>query len=120
MSGTAVFRWAAHSLEKVCREALDSAGVSTDEDIDALMPHQANGRITDVMARVLKLPEKLRGRGRHRGDRQHVRPPRCRSRWRQMLRKGEAKPGDTALLHRASAPDCPTPRQVVTLPKLEG
>jgi 3-oxoacyl-[acyl-carrier-protein] synthase-3/beta-ketoacyl ACP synthase len=57
MQGTAVFRWASHSLEKVCREALDRAGVATD-DLDALIPHQANGRIIEIMARVLNVPEK--------------------------------------------------------------
>ena len=56
MHGTAVFRWASHSLEKVCREALDRAGVGTD-DLDTLIPHQANGRIIEIMARVLKVPE---------------------------------------------------------------
>jgi 3-oxoacyl-[acyl-carrier-protein] synthase-3/beta-ketoacyl ACP synthase len=57
MCGSTVFRWASHSLEKVCREALDRAGVGTD-DLDALIPHQANGRIIEIMARVLKVPEK--------------------------------------------------------------
>src|SRR5690606_17430294 len=56
MEGTAVFRWAAHSLEKVCRDAIDRAGLTTD-DLQAMIPHQANGRIIEIMARVLKLPD---------------------------------------------------------------
>lgn len=54
MNGRAVFRWAAHSLGRVCREAIDRAGVSI-EEIRSLIPHQANGRIIDIMARVLGL-----------------------------------------------------------------
>ena len=57
MEGTAVFRWAASFLEKACRAAVDNAGLTV-EDIDVFVPHQANLRITDVLVRVLKLPEK--------------------------------------------------------------
>ena len=48
MSGTAVFRWAAHWLEKVFREALDRAGVST--TARRADPARANSRITEVMS----------------------------------------------------------------------
>ncbi len=56
MDGNPVFRWAAFEMAKAAREALDAAGVSID-DLDAFVPHQANMRITDAMARTLKLPD---------------------------------------------------------------
>ncbi|NEW44671.1 beta-ketoacyl-ACP synthase III [Nocardia cyriacigeorgica] len=96
MEGTAVFRWAAHSLEKVCREAIDRAGLSTD-DLDAMIPHQANGRIIEIMARVLKLPEEcaLANDIEETGNTSAASIPLAME---QLLRTGQSKPGDTALL----------------------
>ncbi|MFE3446806.1 beta-ketoacyl-ACP synthase III [Nocardia sp. NPDC059180] len=96
MEGTAVFRWAAHSLEKVCREAIDRAGLSTD-DLDAMIPHQANGRIIEIMARVLKLPEEcaLANDIEETGNTSAASIPLAME---QLLRSGQSKPGDTALL----------------------
>jgi 3-oxoacyl-[acyl-carrier-protein] synthase-3 len=56
MDGNPVFRWASFEMAKVARQALDVAGVSV-EDLDVFVPHQANMRIVDAMARSLKLPE---------------------------------------------------------------
>ncbi len=96
MEGTAVFRWAAHSLEKVCREALDRAGVTT-EQLDALIPHQANGRITEVMSRILKLPDScvVANDIEVNGNTSAASVPLAME---ALLRTGESKPGDTALL----------------------
>ena len=58
MQGNAVFRWAAFEMGKVAAEILDRSDLSLD-DIDAFVPHQANRRITDVMARSLHLPERV-------------------------------------------------------------
>jgi 3-oxoacyl-[acyl-carrier-protein] synthase-3 len=55
MDGNPVFRWAAFEMAKAARQALDAAGVSV-ADLAAFVPHQANMRITDAMARALKLP----------------------------------------------------------------
>jgi len=47
------------NLASVLREVLESAGVSI-EDIDWLVPHQANARILDATARKLGLsPDKV-------------------------------------------------------------
>jgi 3-oxoacyl-[acyl-carrier-protein] synthase-3 len=54
MDGNPVFRWAAFDMAKAAQQAMDAAGV-TSEQIDAFVPHQANMRITDAMARSLKL-----------------------------------------------------------------
>ena len=56
MQGQAVFRWAVGEISKVCTEALEAAGIISD-DLVAFVPHQANMRITDAMVRALKLPE---------------------------------------------------------------
>ncbi|TDM09534.1 MAG: 3-oxoacyl-ACP synthase [Ideonella sp. MAG2] len=55
MDGQAVFKLAVSVLEKVAREVLDAAG-RTEEDIDWLIPHQANIRIMQGTARKLKVP----------------------------------------------------------------
>ena len=56
MDGNPVFRWAAFAMAKAAAQAVDAAGVRV-EDLDAFVPHQANMRITDAMARALKLPD---------------------------------------------------------------
>lgn len=96
MEGTAVFRWAAHSLEKVCRDAIDRAGLSIAE-LDAMIPHQANGRIIEIMARVLKLPEgcALADDIEEAGNTSAASIPLAME---KMLRTGQSQPGDIALL----------------------
>ncbi|GAA5048730.1 beta-ketoacyl-ACP synthase III [Nocardia callitridis] len=113
MEGTAVFRWAAHSLEKVCRDAVDRAGLSTD-DLDAMIPHQANGRIIEIMARVLELPEHcaLANDIEEAGNTSAASVPLAME---ALLRNGESKPGDTALLIAFGA-GLSYAAQVVTLP----
>jgi 3-oxoacyl-[acyl-carrier-protein] synthase-3 len=54
--GQTVFRWAVWEMAKVARQTLDEAGVSPD-DLAAFIPHQANMRIIDELAKQLKLPE---------------------------------------------------------------
>jgi 3-oxoacyl-[acyl-carrier-protein] synthase-3 len=54
--GQKVFRWAVFSMSKAALKALDSAGLSVNE-IDAFIPHQANVRIIETMAKEMKLPE---------------------------------------------------------------
>ncbi|WP_225726158.1 MULTISPECIES: beta-ketoacyl-ACP synthase III [unclassified Nocardia] len=114
MEGTAVFRWAAHSLEKVCRDAMDRAGLAP-EDMDAMIPHQANGRIIEIMARTLKLPEHcaLANDIEETGNTSAASIPLAME---AMLRKNEAKPGDTALLIAFGA-GLSYAAQVVKLPK---
>ncbi|MGN6273147.1 MAG: beta-ketoacyl-ACP synthase III [Protaetiibacter sp.] len=54
--GQTVFRWAVWEMAKVARQTLEEAGVSPDE-LAAFIPHQANMRIIDELAKQLKLPE---------------------------------------------------------------
>jgi 3-oxoacyl-[acyl-carrier-protein] synthase-3 len=55
MDGQAVFKLAVNVLEKVAIEALEKAQLTADQ-IDWLIPHQANVRIIQATARRLGLP----------------------------------------------------------------
>lgn len=54
--GPSVFRWAVWSMAKVAQEALDKAGIAPG-DLAAFLPHQANERIIDELAKQLKIPD---------------------------------------------------------------
>ena len=96
MDGNPVFRWASFEMAKVAREAMDRAGVSVD-DLDVFLPHQANMRITDAMARTLKLPERVAiARDiAHQGNTSAASVPLAAE---AMLESGAAKSGDLALM----------------------
>jgi 3-oxoacyl-[acyl-carrier-protein] synthase-3 len=55
MAGGEVFRHAVVNLAEVLREVLDESGFAA-EDLDWVVPHQANMRILDATARKLGLP----------------------------------------------------------------
>jgi 3-oxoacyl-[acyl-carrier-protein] synthase-3 len=54
--GPTVFRWAVWEMVKVAGQALEAAGIQA-SDLAAFVPHQANMRIIDELAKQLKLPE---------------------------------------------------------------
>jgi len=56
MEGQAVYRWATTTLPGLARAACERAGVNV-ADLAALVPHQANLRITESLVRALKLPD---------------------------------------------------------------
>jgi 3-oxoacyl-(acyl-carrier-protein) synthase III len=96
MQGREVFRWAAYEMAKVATETLERSGVRP-EDLDVFVPHQANMRITDAMARSMKLPATVRiARDiAHQGNASAASVPLA---LRQMVLDGEARSGDLALL----------------------
>jgi 3-oxoacyl-[acyl-carrier-protein] synthase-3 len=55
MRGNEVFRVAVNTLGRIAKDTLGAAGMSGDE-IDWLVPHQANLRIIEATARKLKMP----------------------------------------------------------------
>ncbi len=55
MDGKSVFRFATRVMARATKEALEKAGLET-EDLDLVIPHQANMRIIEAAARGLKLP----------------------------------------------------------------
>ncbi|GAA4114597.1 ketoacyl-ACP synthase III [Nocardioides fonticola] len=96
MQGNAVFRWASFAMAKVGLQALDRAGITVDE-LDCFVPHQANMRITDAMARSMKLPDTVRiARDiAEQGNTSAASIPLALDR---MYADGEARTGDHALL----------------------
>jgi 3-oxoacyl-[acyl-carrier-protein] synthase-3 len=55
MAGREVFKAAVHTMAKACEQALVKAGV-TAEEIDLLIPHQANLRIIEATAKHAQVP----------------------------------------------------------------
>ncbi|PID26444.1 MAG: 3-oxoacyl-ACP synthase [Candidatus Cloacimonadota bacterium] len=56
MEGNKVYKYAVRAMIESAEKALEKAGL-TEEDIDVLIPHQANMRIIDAIAKRVKLPE---------------------------------------------------------------
>ena len=56
--GQKVFRWAVYEVAKVGNEIIAKSGL-TPSDIAAFIPHQANERIIDSLAKSMKLPESV-------------------------------------------------------------
>jgi 3-oxoacyl-[acyl-carrier-protein] synthase-3 len=96
MQGSAVFRWASFAMAKVAEATLDATGITVD-DLDLFIPHQANNRITDAMARTLKLPDtvKIARDIATQGNTSAASIPLALGR---MVQDGEARSGDVALL----------------------
>ncbi|MDQ6640883.1 MAG: ketoacyl-ACP synthase III [Actinomycetota bacterium] len=96
MKGNPVFRWAVYEMAKVAADTLKQSGISVD-DLDVFVPHQANLRIVDAMARSLKLPDRVKVARdiTHQGNASAASIPLA---LHAMLASGEAKSGDTALL----------------------
>ncbi len=95
MEGPAVFRWATTSLAEVARRACQLAGI-TPADLDALVPHQANLRILDSLARSLGVRDKvLATEIVEAGNTSAASIPMAMTRMRE---RGELGTGDLALL----------------------
>ncbi|MEI6867223.1 MAG: beta-ketoacyl-ACP synthase III [Actinomycetes bacterium] len=56
--GQTVFRWAVYEMAPVGLQAIAAAGL-TPETLAAFIPHQANERIIDSLARSMKLPDSV-------------------------------------------------------------
>ncbi|MDQ7039185.1 MAG: beta-ketoacyl-ACP synthase III [Aquificota bacterium] len=55
MKGRELFKVAVRNMEEVCREVLETAGVGP-EEVDVVIPHQANVRIINSLAERLGIP----------------------------------------------------------------
>jgi 3-oxoacyl-[acyl-carrier-protein] synthase-3 len=113
MQGNPVFRWASFEMAKVAQAALDAAGITV-EDLDLFVPHQANNRITDAMARSMKLPDRVRI-ARDIVDQGNTSAASVPLALDGMIESGQAKGGDTALLIAFGA-GLAYAGQVVTVP----
>jgi 3-oxoacyl-[acyl-carrier-protein] synthase-3 len=96
MQGNPVFRWASFAMAKIGQQALDRAGITLD-DLDVFVPHQANMRIIDAMARAMKLPAHVRI-ARDIADQGNTSAASVPLALDRMVEEGEARSGDTALL----------------------
>ena len=96
MQGNPVFRWASFAMAKVGQQALDRAGIGID-DLDVFVPHQANMRIIDAMARSMKLPGRVRI-ARDIADQGNTSAASIPLALHRMIEEGEARSGDVALL----------------------
>jgi 3-oxoacyl-[acyl-carrier-protein] synthase III len=95
MDGQAVFKLAVGVLEDAARAVLAKAGRSADQ-IDWLIPHQANIRIMQGTAKKLKLPaEKLVATVHEHGNTSAASVPLALD---VAVRAGQVKPGDTVML----------------------
>ena len=110
--GQAVFRWATTALHPVALEACVRAGV-TPADISAFIPHQANLRIIEAIARKLGIPrERLADDITHAGNTSSASIPLALSR---LAEQGRLQPGTPALLLGFGA-GLSYAAQVVTVP----
>ena len=110
--GQAVFRWATTALHPVAAEACERAGVKP-ADIAAFIPHQANLRIIEAIARKLGIPrERLADDVVHAGNTSSASIPLALAR---MAEQGRLEPGAPALLLGFGA-GLSYAAQVITLP----
>jgi 3-oxoacyl-[acyl-carrier-protein] synthase III len=110
--GQAVFRWATTALAPVALEACRRAGV-TPEEISAFIPHQANLRIIEAIARKLGIPrDRVADDIITAGNTSSASIPLALSR---MAEQGRLQPGKPALLLAFGA-GLSYASQVVTVP----
>jgi 3-oxoacyl-[acyl-carrier-protein] synthase III len=93
--GQAVFRWATTELHPVALAACERAGV-TPQDLAVFVPHQANLRIVESIARKLKAPQaRVADDIVHAGNTSSASIPLALSR---MIERDEVSSGEHALL----------------------
>jgi 3-oxoacyl-[acyl-carrier-protein] synthase-3 len=110
--GQAVFRWATTAIAPVALEACRRAGV-TPADITAFVPHQANLRIIEAIAKRLGIPrERVADDIIHAGNTSSASIPLALSR---MAEQGRLQPGTPALLIAFGA-GLSYASQVITVP----
>jgi 3-oxoacyl-[acyl-carrier-protein] synthase-3 len=95
MNGQGVFKFAVKVLDEVARETVAAAGMRL-EDIDWLIPHQANVRILDATARKLGLPrEKLVVTVDHHANTSAASVPLALD---EFVRNGKIRPGHRVMM----------------------
>ncbi len=113
MEGQKVFRWAVWQMAPVAEQALEKAGIRAD-DLAAFIPHQANMRIIDAMAKALNLPDSV-PIARDVAQTANTSAASIPLAMERMLREGTAPSGGLALLIGFGA-GLSYAAQVVTLP----
>ncbi|WP_062078980.1 beta-ketoacyl-ACP synthase III [Demequina globuliformis] len=93
--GPSVFKWASFKMAPVALEAIEAAGVTPD-DIKAFIPHQANVRIIDQLAKQIGLPDHV-AIGKDIADSGNTSAASIPLATERLLRDGDAASGDLAL-----------------------
>jgi 3-oxoacyl-[acyl-carrier-protein] synthase III len=110
--GQGVFRWATTAIAPIALEACRRAGV-TPTDISAFVPHQANLRIIEAIAKKLGIPrDRVADDIIHAGNTSSASIPLALSR---MAEQGKLQPGTPALLVAFGA-GLSYAAQVITVP----
>jgi len=110
--GQAVFRWATTAMHPIAAQACERAGIAVG-DLSAFVPHQANLRIIEVIARKLGVPRELMADDIvHSGNTSSASVPLALA---AMAERGDLKPGSYALLLGFGAGLCYA-AQVITVP----
>jgi 3-oxoacyl-[acyl-carrier-protein] synthase-3 len=110
--GQAVFRWATTTMHPIAAQACERAGVAVG-DLSAFVPHQANLRIIESIARRLGVPrERLADDIVHSGNTSSASVPLALAR---MAERGDLKSGSPVLLLGFGAGLCYA-AQVITVP----
>ena len=95
MKGNELFKIAVRSMAEISKEMLDRAGCTVD-DVDLVIPHQANQRITDAVAARLNIPEeKVYSNIAEHGNTSSASIPIAMD---ECLQSGKIKEGDLVLL----------------------
>ena len=95
MDGREIFDFATRTVPKSVEALIEKAGISVD-DIDIVVPHQANARIVQIVARKLKIPmEKFCLNMEEYGNTSSASIPIALD---EMDNKGLIKKGDTVLI----------------------
>jgi 3-oxoacyl-[acyl-carrier-protein] synthase-3 len=95
MNGKTVFKWATEKMPEVATEAMKATGVGV-ADLAWFVPHQANLRINELVARRLEIPEAKCWNNIVRfGNTTAATIPIGLS---ELTEQGKAKPGDLVLL----------------------
>ncbi len=110
--GQAVFRWATTAMHPIAAQACERAGVAVGE-LSAFVPHQANLRIIESIARRLGIPREILADDIvHAGNTSSASIPLALAR---MAERGDLKSGSHALLLGFGAGLCYA-AQVITVP----
>lgn len=95
MRGNELFKVAVRSMAGISKEMLDKAGYTVD-DVDMVVPHQANQRITDAVRSRLKVPEeKVYSNIARHGNTSSASIPIALD---ECIQEGKIKEGDLVLL----------------------
>ncbi|SHK21225.1 beta-ketoacyl-ACP synthase III [Thermocrinis minervae] len=95
MKGRELFKVAVRSMEEACRQVLKEANISV-EDVDLVVPHQANIRIVQALAEKLGIPfEKIYSNIHRYGNTSAASIPIALY---EAYKEGKLKRGDTLLM----------------------